>query len=190
MSADTLQHKTAAESQRPCVIFLVGFMGSGKSTIGPALGNRLGWPFVDLDTEIERRECRSIPDLFEMYGEDGFRDREHAALREQAELGLAGHPRVLALGGGTFAFARNRDPLRRAGLSIWLDADAGTLWNRVRHESHRPLARNRETFLRLFALRRPSYAHAEFRVDAGVHPDEVLRQIIELGWMQRLLDDA
>ena len=190
MSGDTLPHEAAAGSRRTRAIFLVGFMGSGKSTIGRALGDRLGWPFVDLDTEIERRERRSIPDIFEMYGEDGFRDREHTALREQAELGLAGRPRVLALGGGTFAFARNRDALRRAGLSIWLDADAETLWNRVRHESHRPLARDHETFLRLLASRRTSYARAEFRVDAGSHPDEVLRQIIELGWMQRLLADV
>lgn len=169
-------------------IFLAGFMGCGKSTIGPLLGGRLGWPFVDLDTEIERRAGRSIPEIFAQEGEAAFRDREHEALREQAELGLAGQPRVVALGGGAFAYARNRGLLNEVGVTVWLDADADTLWNRVRLEAHRPLARDRAAFETLLASRREAYALADGRVDATASPDEVVRRVFELGWVRKIAD--
>lgn len=171
-------------------VFLAGFMGCGKSTVGSALARRLNWPFADLDAEIERREGCSIPAIFAADGEGGFREREHEALHEQAELSLAGAPRVVALGGGTFAFARNRSLIRRVGIAVWLDGEAALLWERVRPEAHRPLARDRERFRALHAVRRQFYAQADFRVAADGTPSEVLGRVLQLAWMQRLLADA
>ncbi len=171
-------------------IFLAGFMGSGKSTIGRAVAERLGWAFADLDDEIERSAGLPIAEIFARHGEEGFRNREHAALREQAEQALAGRRFVLALGGGTYAFARNRDLLREAGPTIWLDADAGTLWDRVRDSSHRPLARDRDAFLGLLETRRSSYAMADARVDCSAEPSEVADAVLSLRWFQGQLGDA
>lgn len=161
-------------------IFIVGFMGCGKSTTGRALSRGIGWPFVDLDDEIERRAGKSIPAVFDEDGEDGFRDHEHEAVKEQAERVRRGLPRVVALGGGTFAFARNRRALENAGVSIWLDADAETLWRRISGQDHRPLARDRKAYADLLASRRPAYAQADFRVDAGGSPAETLARIAAL----------
>ena len=165
-------------------IFLTGFMGAGKSTVGQATAKVLGWPFVDLDDCIERSAGQPIATIFSEYGEDGFRDREHAALAEQAESARHGNSFVLALGGGTYAFARNRELLRTAGITIWLDLDTETLWDRVRAASHRPLAQDQRAFSKLHAARRESYAQADARVDGVGTPDEVVRRIFQLRWMQ------
>lgn len=175
---------------RPNAIFVTGFMGSGKSTLGCAIAGRLGWQFIDLDHEIERTSGQPIPDIFDRHGEEGFRNREHAALRDQANRAVAGSRFVLALGGGTYAYPRNRDLLRGAGPTIWLDVDTDTLWRRVRHETHRPLARDHDAFARLHASRRDSYSKADFRIDGSGSADEVARRIFRLGWMQDLLADA
>lgn len=177
------------EGAHPAV-FLAGFMGSGKTTVGRAVAARLGWAFVDLDDEIERAAGRAIPEIFDRFGEAGFRDREHAALRAQADRSLSGARFVLALGGGTYAFARNRDLLRQAGPTIWLDADSGTLWDRVRESSHRPLARDRAAFDRLHEARRHSYGMADFRVDGSGSPAHVTGLVLSLPWVQDLLGDA
>ena len=161
-------------------IFIVGFMGCGKSTAGRALSRRIGWKFVDLDDEIERRAGKSIAAIFDEDGEDGFRGHEHEAVKEQAGLVLRGRPRVVALGGGTFAFARNRRALENAGVSIWLDAAADTLWRRISDQDHRPLARDRKAYADLLDSRRPAYAQADFRVDAGGSPAETLARIAAL----------
>lgn len=175
---------------RPNAIFVAGFMGSGKSTLGRAVASRLSWQFVDLDDEIERTCGQSIPEIFEQHGEEGFRNREHSVLRDQANRAMAGSRFVIALGGGTYAYSRNRDLLRSVGPTIWLDADTDTLWSRVRRETHRPLARDREAFARLHASRRDSYSKADFRIDGSGSADEVARGIFRLGWMQDLLADA
>ena len=171
-------------------VFVAGFMGSGKSTVGRAIADRLGWQFIDLDEEIERVSGQLIGDIFEQHGEEGFRNREHSALRDQANRALAGSRFVLALGGGTYAFSRNRNLLRVVGPTIWLDADTDTLWQRIRHETHRPLARDRDAFVRLHASRRDSYSKADFRVDGSGSAEEVALRILGLGWMQDLLADA
>ena len=179
-----------AAGTAPNAIFVAGFMGSGKSTVGRALGSRLGWPFVDLDDEIEQAAGLTIPEIFGNFGERGFRDREHSALRGQAARGLAGHRFVLALGGGTYAYSRNRDLLRQIGPTLWIDVDTDTLWRRVRGAAHRPLAHDPEAFKRLHASRRDSYAKAEHRIDGEGSVAEVVARIFGLGWMQDLLADA
>jgi shikimate kinase len=98
-------------------IYLVGFMGSGKSTVGRRLAEALGWTFVDLDDDIEAATGRTIADIFSNDGEQAFRDAEHAALQAR----VSGSNAVVALGGGAFTFVRNRDVMKGAGTSVWLD---------------------------------------------------------------------
>lgn len=165
-------------------------MGSGKSTVGHRLAAALEWAFVDLDAEIERRAGCSIANIFAEQGEESFREREHAALREQAEISRLGAPRVVALGGGTYTFERNRSLLRQIGPTVWLDAPVEVLWERVRLESHRPLARDQSGFARIYQARKESYAQADCRIDASAAPADVLRQVFQLGWMQGLRADG
>ena len=185
-------NRSSAEppSPIPSAIFLAGFMGSGKSTVGRRLAEALEWAFVDLDAEIERRAGCSIADIFADHGEERFRECEHEALREQAEMSRLGTPRVVALGGGTYTFERNRSLLRQVGPTLWLDAPVEALWERVRLESHRPLARDHAGFVRTYEARKESYSQADSRIDASAAPADVLRQVFELGWMQGLRADG
>ncbi len=190
MTANGHADQPPANRPETGAIVLAGFMGSGKSTVGREIARHLGWQFVDLDQSIERLASQTIPRIFEEAGESGFRDWEHAALSEQARRALGGSQIVLALGGGTYAFERNRDLLRSFGVTIWLDADPETLWGRVHNESHRPLAQDREAFLRLHETRRESYERADLRIDASGAPDEIASRIIQLRWRQGPLADA
>jgi shikimate kinase len=163
------------------VLVLVGFMGSGKSTAGRLLAERLGWSFLDLDEEIERRAGKAVTQIFEQEGESRFRQLEHEALVEQLQLSRNGRPRVLAVGGGAFVEARNQQQLEMGGISIWLDCPVETLWERVSRESHRPLAQRREDFERLYRERLPHYQRADFTLPAGAaEPLEVVEAILKL----------
>ncbi|MBI2687976.1 MAG: shikimate kinase [Acidobacteria bacterium] len=158
-------------------IYLVGFMGSGKSTVGKRLAETLGRPFVDLDDDIEAAAGKAIATIFIDDGECAFRDAEHAALRARVERGEA---IVLALGGGAFAYARNRDVLAGAGRSVWLDCPFETALRRVAGFAHRPLARDAERFRELFEKRVPDYALADVRVPVeSDDPDATVRAILE-----------
>jgi shikimate kinase len=163
------------------LIALVGFMGCGKSTVGRLLAERLGWQFVDLDEEIERRTSRAIPEIFEREGETQFRQLEHEAFVEQQLLARQGRARVVAMGGGAFVESRNRDQIEISGLSIWLDCPLDELWQRVSQESHRPLARSREDFERLYRQRLPHYRLADFTVAAANDaPLRIVEAILKL----------
>jgi shikimate kinase len=161
-------------------IYLVGFMGSGKSTVGRMLADRLGWDFVDLDAEIEGCYGAPIHAIFEREGESAFRDLEYESLNEQVRLVRRGRPRVVALGGGAFAAARNRDTLATAGVSVWLECPLEVMWERVSHEDQRPLARDQAAFQRLLMQRQPSYLLADFRVAAEREPEEIVSAILAL----------
>ena len=160
-------------------------MGSGKSTTGRVLAALLSWSFVDLDCEIERAEGRILREIFSQDGEAQFREIETAALRSI----LAGmqSPTVLASGGGTCVQARNAELLRTAGATvIFLDASAETLLQRCSSEAAgsmdeiRPLARDRESFLRLYEERLPLYRAANLTVVCETkQPQEVAREIAE-----------
>lgn len=144
-------------------IFLVGFMGSGKSTIGRVLAERLGWEFIDLDERIEAGQGTSIPEIFETRGEAEFRRLESAALREVAERADAA-PAVVALGGGAFTLPENVELIARHGVSVWLDCPLELALRRVEKESHRPLARDPQRFEQLYHARRAAYSKAAFRI--------------------------
>lgn len=120
---------------KPENIYLVGLMGAGKTTIGKALAKRLGWRFVDSDHEIEARTGVSIPTIFEIEGEAGFRRRETQVLGELTGLRNV----VMATGGGIVLAEENRMRLKENGLVVFLDVPPAQLYERTRHDRNRPL---------------------------------------------------
>jgi shikimate kinase len=154
-------------------------MGSGKSTIGRRLAQRLGMRFADADDEIERAAGMTISDIFARFGEAHFRDGERRVI---ARL-LTGRPLVLATGGGAFMNEETRALIQQNALSIWLDADIPTLVDRVARRSHRPLLKDRdpaEVLRELAAVRNPIYAEAHLRVSSASSPHEhTVRAIME-----------
>jgi shikimate kinase len=145
-------------------IYLVGFMGSGKSTIGRLLADRIGWHFVDLDAEIEAAEKMTIFEIFETRGEAEFRRVEREKLRAHVRTIECGRPAVLALGGGAVVPPENYALLENNGVVIWLDCPFETVRRRVEPASHRPLARDPVSFAQLYETRRESYARADYRI--------------------------
>ena len=161
----------------PRAIFLVGFMGSGKTTVGQELARRLGWEFVDLDARIELRERSTVAEIFRARGEAAFRQAETAALREF----LASPPAsgsVVALGGGAFAQKENRG-LLKAWPTIFLEAPAEELWRRSLHDPvERPLRKDRDQFESLYRERIPCYQKATLTVDTlGKDPASICIEI-------------
>ena len=160
-------------------IVLIGFMGCGKSSIGRRLAARLGYDFLDSDDLITSRTGKSITDLFAEEGEERFRDRETAELRE-----LVGSQRiVLATGGGAILREQNRDLLKRIGTVVWLHSDPETLFERASRSRKRPLLEvenPRTTFNTLLESRLPVYQQAcTLRVDAtGLSHEQTLEEIL------------
>ena len=148
-------------------LYLVGFMGSGKSTVGRALAKHLGWRFADLDEDIEAREQMPIAQIFDEHGEEEFRRVEHEALKRRISDIARGVPWVLAVGGGCFALPKNLELMTNHGLSLWLDAPLEIIRSRVAHSTHRPLARDPEKFEELYHSRRGSYEKADYRIEVG-----------------------
>ena len=160
-------------------IFLVGFMGSGKSTIGRALAERLQREFIDLDELIVERAGRSIPDIFAQFGEAYFRTLERETLRT-LESGSAA---VVALGGGAFVSDENRAIVAKLGLSIWLDCTLDKILERLGSDRTRPLysGRSPEQLAELLASRTPSYSLADLQIDVTqLDVSEAVEKIISL----------
>jgi len=159
-------------------IYLLGFMGSGKSTVGELLSRELQWPFIDLDTVIEAGQGVSIREIFERSGEPFFRQLERAALTEV----LKTEPAVIALGGGTFAHDANIELIRESGgTTIWLDCSLESLRERCAGMQNRPLFRDPESLQHLLDLRLPYYRLAEFKVSTeGREAQQVTEQILLL----------
>jgi len=164
-------------------IFLVGFMGSGKSTVGRALAYELGWGFADLDEDIEKREGMSIRQIFDDRGEAEFRRAETAALRERVRAVECGRPWVIALGGGAFLSEENFEIVSNNGVTVWLDCSFATVERRLAGQhveyNHRPLARDPEKLRELFAVRRTGYERADYCIaveddDAAVTTAKIL----------------
>jgi shikimate kinase len=172
------------------LVCLTGFMGSGKSTVGRLLAAQLAWHFSDLDSEIERHTGLPISQIFEQKGEAVFRDIEHECLARILGTASERDARlVLALGGGTFAQARNtaliRDfssPPRGSGAAvIWLDCPIEDLLQRCVLMGDRPLFRDEASFRKLYEERLPYYRQADYRVESGGEPMRVVEQILALG---------
>ena len=148
-------------------IFLVGMMGAGKTTVGRALATRMKREFVDTDRLLVDRTGVAVATVFEIEGEEGFRRRESAILREVCEQ----DERVVATGGGIVLAEENLQVMRESGTVVYLRARLESLWERTRHDSSRPLlktANPRGTLAELLAIREPLYREAaHVIVDTG-----------------------
>ena len=157
-------------------IAIVGYMGSGKGTVGRTLARSLGWDFVDLDHEISRSANLTIPEIFERVGEERFRDLEHEALIDA----LDGSPeRVVACGGGIVERPENRERLSRVP-TVFLREDLGVLFARTR-DARRPLrGADREEFERRYERRLPHYERvADLEVEVRGRPPRAVAKEIE-----------
>jgi shikimate kinase len=159
-------------------IVLVGLMGAGKTCIGTRLAAKLGLPFVDADTEIERAAGCSVADIFELYGEAEFREGERRVI---ARL-LKDPAHVLATGGGAFMDAATRQEIRGRAISVWLRADLNLLFSRTGRRADRPLLENgnrREILAQLIEERHPIYAQADLVIDSAREPpDRTVERLI------------
>lgn len=165
-----------ARVSRPSNLFLIGFMGAGKSAVGSVLASRLGWDLADTDRMIVDGEGRSIDRIFAESGEGYFRRVEWEALES-----LAGRTRsVVATGGGLFLGAAQRRWIRRHGRSVWLDAAFDAVLRRVGQGPGRPRWKsgNSVDFRAFFEKRRAAYALADWRVDASPDDPERIAEAI------------
>ncbi|WP_108791114.1 shikimate kinase [Erythrobacter sp. Alg231-14] len=162
---------------RPVV--LVGLMGVGKSTVGRRLASMLNRDFVDADDAIEQAAQRSIPEIFDEFGEGYFRDGERRVIGRLIEESTG----VIATGGGAFVDTETRQIILERGLAVWIDCDIDTLVERTSRRNTRPLLRNgdpRKILTDLMGARQQFYAQAPIRVEShdGPHSDTA-RAIIE-----------
>jgi shikimate kinase len=143
-------------------LFLIGFMGCGKSKVGEALARELGRPFVDNDARIEQRDGRTIEAIFEASGEAGFRRVEWDALRS---IDLR-DPKIVATGGGAFSRFETRRWMKQQGCTVWLDVPLTVARKRVQGGRGRPLwiSGDRLALRTLYEQRRAIYALADLRV--------------------------
>lgn len=158
-------------------IFLIGFMGSGKTTHGKQLARKLGYSFVDMDQYIEGKTGKSIPQIFKENGEAFFRRKETQAIKElKGDKNL-----VIATGGGAPCFGDNMDLLKAAGLTVYLHLSPGALLNRLKNsKNERPLMEGKteqemlDTITAMLAEREPFYNRADLIVDGMDNIDERL----------------
>lgn len=182
MEGMSIFEPTAADLARKVLgrrnLVLVGLMGAGKSAIGKLVASELGMPFIDSDHEIERVSRMTIAELFEKYGEPEFRKLENRVIRRLLRTG----PRVLSTGGGAFMNGDTRASIKAAGVSLWLDADLETLWERVIKRDNRPLLKTenpKQTLENLMIARYPTYAEADLAVKSrDVKKDVVAAEVI------------
>ncbi len=154
-------------------IVLIGLMGAGKTSVGRRLAQRFELPFIDADDEIEKAAGCSIPEIFEIYGEDAFRDVEQRVIERLIGEG----PMVLATGGGAYMSERTRKNIDGKALSVWLRADLETLVERTNRRTGRPLLDSgtspRQVLQKLMDIRYPVYGGADIIVDTGQENMEV-----------------
>jgi shikimate kinase len=164
-------------------VFLIGFMGAGKSAVGAVLGQKLDWRFEDLDARIEAQAGRTIAEIFRESGETRFRELEHDALRKLlAEVGTR-EGMVVALGGGAFAQRQNAALLASEETpTVFLNARVEELWQRCSKsgEAERPLRSDPAEFQALFARRLPLYLQARLHVETeGKSIEKLAEEVIE-----------
>ncbi|GAX90869.1 shikimate kinase [Effusibacillus lacus] len=159
-------------------IYLIGFMGTGKTTVGMALAARTGWTFIDMDQEIARREGRAIPDIFAQSGEAYFREMESDLLKELTSLDRL----LVTTGGGVVLRPENRDLMKQTGFIVSLSADKESIKRRVSNQTGRPLLSGGELdqkIDRLLEERKGLYEDADIQIDTSARDvsdivDEIL----------------
>ncbi len=169
MARSTDPDSASARSGRfvpPRTVVLVGLMGSGKSSVGRRLAQRLALPFRDADIEIEQAAGQTIPEIFATHGEAHFRDGERRVIARLLDEPV----HVLATGGGAFMDTRTREAIAERGIAIWLRVDLDELVRRTARRNHRPLLNQgdpRQILAGLMEQRYPVYAEADITVDGG-----------------------
>lgn len=156
-------------------IFLIGMMGSGKSTVGVELSARLNLPFLDSDREIEKKVGLGVSQIFEQKGESYFR-----ALEQQFLQHLTIEASVVACGGGLPCFFNNMELLKEKGIVIYLDAKPERLYQRIKGDGLRPMLHDFEAFVRLKALREETYRKAHLMLDAAQPKDQIIAELLSL----------
>jgi len=185
--ADGVSHDLSAATRQAALIVsalgarsivLVGMMGAGKSSIGRRLAGRLGIPFVDADTEIEKAAGMTIPDIFSARGEPEFRAGEARVIARLLDTA----PQVLATGGGAFMNEDTRALIAQKGVSLWLKADFDVLMRRIRRRHDRPLLKTDDpgaTLKKLMEQRYPIYATASLTLQSREIPhDKIVDEIV------------
>lgn len=159
-------------------IYLIGYMGSGKTTLGQQLASSLGFSFIDLDKFIEERNYKTVPQLFSEFGEEVFRQRERKALEEVSDFNDV----VVSTGGGAPCFFDNMELMNRTGITLFLDIDFPTLVERLlKSKTDRPLIRGKSqeelTVLihEMMQKRLPFYEQAQLRISQS---DNLLEDIL------------
>lgn len=171
------------------VIYLTGFMGSGKSTIGPILANTLGYQFVDIDRQIEQESGRSVSSIFADEGEDAFRALERSVLQHMSMRDEI----VVSLGGGTVAHEENFRLIRLTGIMVYLRLAPEEAFRRMKHKTDRPMLKDKEgnplppeilenRVRRLLDVRESFYNQADIVVDTdtqnvGLTVDDIVRRL-------------
>jgi shikimate kinase len=156
-------------------LYLVGFMGAGKTTLARALGRRLGWRAEDVDQLIESRERRTVAEIFAEQGEPYFRAAERDVVRQLLPIRQV----VVATGGGTFVDPENRALIRSDGATLWLDVPLEVAIARAPRDGRRPLAADRAQFESLYLTRRAAYQQAHARFDASLPREELVERILD-----------
>jgi shikimate kinase len=156
-------------------IFLIGMMGSGKSTIGAALAARLALPFLDTDVVIEKMEGKSIQQIFEQEGEAYFR-----VLEERFIQHLTNEAAVVACGGGLPCFFNNMELLCAKGSVVYLKAAPALLYQRINGDGRRPKLQDLESFTRLNSEREETYQKAHIIMNAAQPKDQIVAQLLSL----------
>ena len=156
-------------------IYLVGFMGAGKTSVATALGRRIGWRHEDIDERIEERERRSVAAIFVQDGEAYFRRAERDVLSDLLPLRHV----VVATGGGTFEDPANRAIILSDGAVAWLDLPLSRVIERIPPDGRRPLAADLGKMEELYLRRRLAYAEAHTRLDAARPVDEIVERLLE-----------
>ncbi len=169
---------TTEDLQMSKTIYLCGFMGCGKSTVGRILAEKLGCRFTDMDTYIEKTEKMSIPRIFEEKGEPYFRSRETEAVHA---LGKASG--VIACGGGAMLKEINAEAAAEHGIVVYIDTPFEICWNRISGDTNRPIvmANTKESLEELYNTRKTLYtAHSKVRADGTKSPCAIADEIISL----------
>ena len=158
-------------------VFLCGFMGCGKTTVGKVAARMLGVSFIDLDEFIEQQEGMTIPVIFSKKGEEYFRACETEAIKQ-----FEGKPAVVATGGGALLREINAQAAQKAGRVVFIDTDFEVCYERIKNDPHRPIAYNstKQQLKKRYEQRRPLYeAHSQYTVDGSLSPAQMAQKIKE-----------
>lgn len=173
MRASRLGLSSVGDTMR---LYLTGFMGSGKSTVGKRLAELLEWQFLDLDAAVVDLAGLTVPEIFSQQGEAAFRRLEREALEET----LLRDGLVVATGGGTLTVKANRELLVGRGVTVWLNPPFSTIMRRIGRGADRPLFRDGAQASELFRSRLEAYGSSSYRIDidGDEAPDQVAGRIV------------